>query len=111
MEIVHNSKYYITRMDEKKQSFPYYDETENIIKYHPSMINFKTGLKEWSKNGKIHSYNDAPALIFKDGTKKWCKDNRLYKLTVIHPTYYPENEEYYIEGKCYHRNYDDERQS
>jgi len=102
MEIINNSKYYITRIDGKDQSLPYYDEKEKIIKYHPSRINFKTGLKEWSNNGKIHSYNDEPALIFKDGTKKWCKDNRLHregdKPAVIHAN---GKEEYYLNGKCY----------
>jgi hypothetical protein len=39
----------------------------------------KNGNTFFYKDGKIHSYNDEPAIIFSDGTKHWYKDGKLHR--------------------------------
>ena len=44
----------------------------------PAVIR-KDGMKLWYKNGKLHSYNDKPAVVQKDGKKFWYKNGKPYR--------------------------------
>jgi len=43
----------------------------------PALV-FPDGTKRWYKEDKIHRDNDLPAIIHPDGTKYWCKDDVMY---------------------------------
>ena len=31
------------------------------------------------KNGKLHSYDDKPAVIYEDGTREWVKEGKTHR--------------------------------
>lgn len=39
----------------------------------------KYGNRYWYKNGKLHSYNDMPAIVFVSGRLQWYKDDKLHR--------------------------------
>ena len=46
----------------------------------PEYIVKKDGYKcLYNEMGKLHSYNDMPAVIYPDGTKLWCKHGKLHR--------------------------------
>ena len=84
---------YISTLNGEKHSFPYYDEESKSVKYHPAVIGTKDSqikykddgiwikviTKYWYKNGKIHSYNDEPAVITGIGNREWYKDGKIHR--------------------------------
>ena len=68
---------YVSKLNGEFHSFPYYDEQSKSVKYHPTYIN-DIG-KFWHKNGKFHSYNDEPAIIYKNGDLEWYKDGNFHR--------------------------------
>jgi hypothetical protein len=69
---------YITQINGKFESMPYYDEQEKTVKYQPAFINLRTGYKKWCKNGETHSFNDQPAVVENDN-QYWYKDGVLHR--------------------------------
>ena len=76
---------YNSYLDEKLQSFPYYDQETESIKYHPAAI-YPAGVKQWRNNGELHSFNDEPSII---------KLSRRGEITI---QYYHKNGELHRDG-------------
>ena len=72
-------QFFITKVNEKRESLPYYDEVEKKIKYHPAVFNIIKGNKEWHKNDLFHSFGDEPSVIYSKGSKMWHKNGRLHR--------------------------------
>jgi hypothetical protein len=71
-----------------KHKFIDIEGSESILttldgKYHsfndqPAII-WKDGTKFWLKNGEIHRENDLPAAIYSDGSKEWYINGQLHR--------------------------------
>ena len=70
---------FITKVNEKLESLPYYDEISKKIKYHPAFFYITTGEKKWHKNGELHSFDDEPAMIMGHGAKVWYRNNEIHR--------------------------------
>ena len=57
-----------------------YDQNGKYHSYNdmPALI-FPTGSKYWYKHGKLHRDNDFPAVINKSGAKWWCKNGKFHR--------------------------------
>ena len=52
------------------------------------------------KNGKPHSYNDLPAIVYEDGTKYWYQNGFLHRDNNQPAAIYADGTvEYWIHGK------------
>ena len=57
------------------------------------------------KNGKEHSYNDAPAIIYTSGTEEWYKEGKRHRENDKPAVIYPDGKKaWYFEGKLHREN-------
>ena len=96
---------YSTKINDKLESLPYYDEVEKKIKYHYAQLNVISGYKAWFKNGELHSFDDEPAIIHRNGDKYWYKNEVLHRDGDL-PAYIGINgvKQYYKNGKLHRDN-------
>ena len=89
-------------LEKYKRKYPNvpYERTKN---YFPNYIFSK-------KNGKFHSYNDAPSIVLLDGKEEWHYEDKLHrendKPAVIHPNGI---KTYFYHGKMYNILYNSEK--
>ena len=53
------------------------------------------------QNGKLHSYNDDPAVVYNSGTKFWYQHGQLHRETDAAVIHYYGNKYYYLSGTIY----------
>jgi hypothetical protein len=53
------------------------------------------------ENGKLHSFNDEPAVIYNYGIKFWYQHGEFHRETDAAIIYYSGRKEYYLNGKEY----------
>jgi len=71
-------------------------------KHTPKYFLDKHGNKcMYDHNGKLHSYNDLPAIIFPAGSKWWYKHGLVHRNNNMPAIIWPflNSKEYYINGK------------
>ena len=67
----------------------------------PSII-FTNKDKVWHKNGKIHREGDKPAVVYRIGVKKWYKEGELHRENDKPAVVYPNGrKEYWFNGVKY----------
>jgi len=79
-----------------------YDENGKLHSYQdkPAVTNCYNNLL-WYKHGEIHRDNDLPAIVRNNGTKKWLVNNCFHRTTgpaIIHSD---GKKEYWIHGVKY----------
>ena len=97
---------YLTKIDGKLESLPYYDEVEKKIKYHPALFHIEIGEKQWYKNGELNSFNDEPAIIRNSGSRMWYKNNELHRDGDLPAVIYTDNTKMYYKNNKLHRDND-----
>jgi len=77
------------------------DFTTEPKEFIPEYVEDKYGIKRLSdENGKLHSYNDLPAIIRPNGTKVWFKHGLKHRENNLPAIIYPiGTKEYWINGK------------
>lgn len=72
---------------------------EEIEKLLTGEVKFSNGNWESYKNGKRHSENDLPAVVYHEGSKAWYKDGKLHRENDLPAL------EYAVEGyKAWYKN-------
>lgn len=68
----------------------------------PAMI-FPDGAKMWYKNGEIHRDNDLPAVILSDGTQEWYKVGLLHRENDLPAIEYADGTKAWCKNGRFHR--------
>ena len=67
---------FISKVNGKLESLPYYDEKEKKIKYNFATNPIKS--KRWYKNGEYHR-EDGPAIECESGSKAWYRNGYRHR--------------------------------
>ena len=77
-----------------------YDENGKTHSYNalPAII-WSDGAKEWHHHGKYHSYNDLPDIVYPNGTKLWHKYGKLHRDNNLPAVIWADgSKEYWVNG-------------
>jgi len=69
-----------------------------LIKTHPFVK--QKAIKTYNENGKLHSYNDLPAVTTTNGSKWWYKNGELHRDNDLPAVVFPTGtKEWWLNGK------------